>query len=89
MSYDTRASRHSRENRDDDEEIDHSSSCSSAEGARRSALQDAKDKRSEERRLGTQINANQMSQEKADALDAAQALSDEAQAAADEADQAK
>jgi multidrug efflux pump subunit AcrA (membrane-fusion protein) len=89
MSHNTRASRHSQENRDDEEEIGHTSSCSSAEGARRLALQDAKDQRSEERRLGRQINANQMSQEEADALDAAQASSDEAQAAADEADQAE
>jgi regulator of protease activity HflC (stomatin/prohibitin superfamily) len=52
-------------------------------------LQDAKDQRSEERRWDRRHNANQMSQEEADALDAAQASSGEARAAADEADAAE
>jgi hypothetical protein len=88
MSHHIRASRQSRD-REDEEEIDLTSSCSPAEGARRSALQDAKDSRLEETRLDRRHNANQMSQEEADALDAAQASSDEAQAAADEADAAE
>jgi hypothetical protein len=84
----TRARRQSQE-REDSEEIDHTSSCSSAEADRRSALQDAKDSRLEERLIERRQNAIQLGQEEADALDAAQASADEAQAAADEADAAE
>jgi hypothetical protein len=63
------------------EEVDHSSSYSSAEADRRSALQDAKDSRLEDRELDRRHNASQLGQEEADALNAAQASADEVDAA--------
>ncbi len=58
----TRARRLSQERRDL-EEYDPSSSCSSAEGARRSALEDARDLRLERRPLEQRLNAFQLAQD--------------------------
>jgi hypothetical protein len=71
----TRARRLSQE-REDEEEYDHTSSCSSAEGARRSAAEDARNSRLEQR-----PNAIQLAQEEADAIDAARFAGVEADAA--------
>ena len=73
----TRARRLSQERRDL-EEYDPSSSCSSAEGARRSALEDARDLRLERRRSEQRPNAIQLAQEEADDLDAARFAGEEA-----------
>jgi hypothetical protein len=75
----TRARRLSQE-REDLEEYDHTSSCSSAEGARRSALEDARNYRLEQRRLKQRPNAIQLAQKEADALDEARFAGEEADA---------